>query len=326
MKIIKLVFAIMMMVVLEATASASITLPIGSEATLRNYGLDQVVYGYRVVDAVSIRPIAGGRLYVEADGDGAEDVLKKLFSQKIDYTVGTPEDEVNGYIYLYDMNDNEIFYGNASYIAKEAKGASYEVWMEAQPLFDGVKSAKALYLDETGKTVLEEDIEVDERGTIIFDPYYATIENIIFMINFKDGTSVIIGSDAKQKEVPVVRETASWKIDNHYVVTVGKDPASRVVNIFEQYNNPSLYLIVETDGFVTFNVSGAAYNDNSQSFIDNAYEIIVVVGGRQVDSVPIPTTKQVPFPKGNYRLEFKFGTFGKKYNYVPAEEPGGGKG
>ena len=194
------------------------SLPIQGQVAIREYALGTVTHGVRNVNAQSMDSNYNGSFtYTDATGNGAEAVLDKLFAVEFKYRLTNPDDKINGYVRLYDANDNQIFYGQADYSAADIKAGNNPVyWIGLQniPLMQNVQSAEVLAIGEDGTTANSIRQDVNEKGQMLFQPWLAGAVNGILAVKLTDGTIVTykLSNPVAQGAVNSTETVSSWNI------------------------------------------------------------------------------------------------------------------
>lgn len=314
------------------TAIGSTPLPTGSEDQLREYVLPQVVRGYRVVNSPSLVRVDNQPTWVEVFGNGAEDVLDKLFDTEITFGLSNPNDKVAGNVWLYNKEGKALFYGATNYKLSDLKDGppSYNIWMQRIPLLEGVLSAKLLALNPDGLTTRTEYLEV-EGGRLQFPPYLAGVENGIIVVRFDGDVEVSFNlwQSEGQKPNSVTEKSPAWQIQSHYVIG-GNDTTKVVVKFIETSSPPTVLLEeVKAGQTVVFDCLALTYGDNGQYF-ERPTEVILTKSDGSMSSAPIfadGLTSLQPEP-GSYRLRFVWPTFHQNRTiwYGPDSGGGGGEG
>ena len=120
-----------------------------SQDRLREYALGKVVRGYRDVTSSTLVPgETPNTRYVEVLGNGAEDVLKKLFDTALVFRIANIQDKIVGRVWLYDAESKLLFFGQTEYfVATVGKtGPQYDIWQQEAPLMQDIVSAEILAL------------------------------------------------------------------------------------------------------------------------------------------------------------------------------------
>lgn len=218
------------------------------------------------MSAESIRSVGGQRLYVEAYGTNAEDVLNKLFGTTITYGLDNPEDEVTGRIWLYDDNDNNLFYGVAHYNkeAFEVGGTppKYDIWIQRIPILENVRSAEILAIANDGTTANRQHVDVDDNGHVLFPPYLAGAVNGILVTTLKDGSTVTYRlSDGTARPGSEFLETdAQWSIAGHHVFKPSSEKLV-VADIVALWEDPTLLITLKVGQTLRLDIKGVVQID-----------------------------------------------------------------
>jgi len=308
-------------------------LPIQSQDVLRECALGKVVRGSRMVDSPSMVWDKNTFASFEAEGNGAESVLDKLFGVQFQFSLSNPGDLVEGHVWLYDAQDNLLFYGRTEYRLADLdkNGPSYGIWMQYIPILSGVQSAEVLVLDKDGITVRREPLEV-RNGEILFPPWMSGVSNGILSARFKDGQVMTWNLWAPEGQTPgVFSETGSWKIEGHYVFSPS-DKDVILVKIIETWLRPTVLITVKAGQSVRFDVSGLVQSDGQTYFESPLSGVFQQVDGPWAGAFNLGQEFNIVFPApGQYRLRFdwkEFGLPGRLYD-GPTEsggDSGGGKG
>lgn len=299
-------------------SAASLALPIGSRDQLREYAIGTVVRGFRDVVSPSLVSIGGLPTYVEVVGNGAEDVLDKLLSQRIVFGLANINDTVQGRIWLYDAQNHLVFWGYSEYTpaALGKEGPMYNVWMQGilAPVV-GVVSAEILVLDEDGKTTRKERVQVEDGQPIIYE-WMAGVANGILVLRMDDGAvnTFNLWSDYSSGPANVSEWGVSWQIPGHHVIPLSSD-GELLVNFVEAWELPTVLLQVNSVQLVKFDVLGMVTIDGHSMFerpIGFTYKQIE--GGNWSGSGPIfsDSSTSIKLPAaGKYRIRFEWKNFGK---------------
>ena len=308
--------SLLVLCVLNLSAVGSIPLPIGSEDQLREYALPQVVRGYRDVTSMSLVRLDNQPTWVEVYGNGAEDVLDKLFGTEIVFGLSNPNDKVDGHVWLYDADGKALFYGSTSYTVEDLKDGppSYRIWMQHIPLLGGVSNAKLLALNPDGVTTRTESIDVS-NGRIMFQPYLAGVVNGIIAILFKDGTEAVynLWQNGGNPVDSVPENSPEWQIEGHHVVSGGSS-ASVTVRFIETYNPPTILLKdVKQGQTVILDCLAMTYADGKGQYFERPTEVIITKSDGSMSTAPIfsDSMTSLKLQPGTYRLRFTWPTFQK---------------
>lgn len=307
--------------------------PIWSQDVLRQAMLANVVRGVRSVYADSINwGQQGSVTLTNVVGSGAENVLDKLMSAELIYSLANENDMVRGYIYLYDKYDVLLFFGSADYTLAQLRRnlkPTYGIWMQTAPILENVLSAEVLALDEDGKTARRIPLLVDEYGRAQLQPYLAGSANGILSVRMQDGTLVTYQLSSPIARIPDgnVDTATMYKIDGHHVFT---DPTS--IKIIETWQRPTVYLrISATAEFqpIAIDVLGLVQEGNVPIFERPISMTVIreVPGFTPITFELDPESPRVlNWPIGTYRIYFgwrKFGQPGMIYS-GPIEDNGRG--
>ncbi len=294
------------------------TLPVQNQAVLRLHALGQVVRGHRSASASSMTVSPEQKPWAEAKGNGAEEVLEKLFATELTYSLTNPNDRIEGHVWLYDANSNLIFHGNAEYIAADVGkggGPNYNIWMQRIPLLEGALAVEVLSLNEDGVTLDQRWLGKADGGGFLFEQYMAGAPNGLLSARFRDGTVAVYNLwDPKATSPAKLNEgEVQWKIEGHYIVppTVQNRLS---VKIIETWTLPTATITVGAGQEVQFDILGVVQMDGK-----TAYERPLSLTFTQVDgpwsgngklSQDGPTVTGFP-AAGKYRVSFEWRNFGK---------------
>ncbi len=303
-------------------------LPIGSQDELRNYALSKVVRGSRYVSAPSIDwNYDGSVTHTNVTGAGAENVLDKLFSADFRYRLINPDDQIRGYVYLYDKNDNLLFFGYSEFTAKdlETSKPQYSIWIQNVSMLDNVASAEVLALDQDGKTAKRYSIEIDDSGHLLFQPWMAGAPNGILVVRYKDGSLVKYDLSNPSGQIPgTTSEWAGWKIDGHYVYK--KSEKLIVVKIIETWMRPTAIVTVGANEAVAFDVIGLVQMNGSTTFERPLSVVFEQVDGPWAGAGNLDQNQpsKIVFPApGTYRIRFEWKNFGQPNTLYTGPDDGG---
>jgi len=297
-----------------------VTLPIQSQDALREYALVSVTYGYRSVYSDSMDWDFPERFTFseKVTGNGAEDVLNKLFDIEFVYRLTNPDDKVVGDIDLQDKDGNQVFNGRAEYIASSLAGSvpQYNIWISSVRLpLSNVRSAEVLAISEKdGTTARRYPLEV-RQGHPFFPPWMAGSPNGILVVRFEDESVMTyqLSKPIGQSPTSTTEPDSAWAIEGHHVVTTGTAPESQIVRIIETWNRPTLLLKVTSTAEITFDVVGIV-QENGISF-DRPSEVLYTQDGVSWTVIIIdPAEVQlnvVVLEIGTYRVRFNWTRFGK---------------
>ena len=313
--IIVCLFGLLAIGVINQSAFGSTPVPVGSEDQLREYVLPQVVRGYRAVNSPSLVRVDNQPTWVEVFGNGAEDVLDKLFDTEITFGLSNPNDKVFGDVWLYDKDGKALFYGHTDYTVSDLKDGppSYNIWMRNIPLLEGVLSAKLLALNPDGVTTRTEYLDV-ENGRLQFPPYLAGVENGIIVVRFEGDVEVAFNlwQSEGQKPGAVIEKSSAWQIQSHYVVD-SNDTTKVMVKFIETMSPPTVRLKeVKAGQTVVFDCLALTHGDNGPYF-ERPTDVILTKSDGSMSSAPIFAEGQtsLQLEPGSYRLRFTWPTFQK---------------
>jgi hypothetical protein len=282
--------------------SSSAVLPIYRQDALRNYALTLVVSGSRYLYADTMDWDFPKRVtWGETNGNGAEDVLRKLSAQNFVFRLLNSNDTVNGYEYLRDKNGSTLFYGYTSFTLDDTNKPVYQIWMNEIPILSNVESAEILILDEDGKTARRESLKVNEFGQLMFPSWYAGSPNGVMAVSFKDGAVATYPLADPRRNTPGVNVASpDFVIDGHHLFT-----DVSVVKIIELWRRPTVYLELSTDTWVTFDVMGLVQDGSINEF---ERPTAVQVDGQWYE---LPADGKLYIKAGAHRTLFKWNRFGE---------------
>jgi hypothetical protein len=314
------------------------TLPMmKSQDILRNYAMSIAVAGTRYVDAVSLDWNWSGRVsYAETNGAYGEEILQKLFTRELVYKLNNPDDNINGYVCLYDgqLNGNPVnilFFGSATYTFVDLKVGKpqYRLWMQDIPLpVSNIASAEVLALDSDGKTANRIQIKIDQNGHPLFQPWLAGSPNGILVLRNNNGLTMTYDLSNPVGETSTgMSESADYKVDSHYVYETVDKPIT--VKVIEVWNRPSIFLkVTGVNAAITFDVMGIV--QDNKTYYERPVSMEVSLQGKDGSQV-IPLNKDEPtefkIQAGEYRIRFNWINFGKpNMIYTGPTDDGGAKG
>ncbi len=250
-------------------------LALRSPDILRIEALGTIVKGSRYVSSESM-DYNSGLTSTNVTGNGAEDVMSKLFAVEFTYKLLNPGDTISSYIYLRDGLDNLVFYGTAEY--KRDQKPVFRVWFYQVPVFQNVESAEVLALREDGTTGRTTGLDV-KNGQVMLAPWYAGKQNAIIAVRYEDGKVATFRIDAPVATQPNVTKEGKqlWAIDGHYNYEVGTKPL--IATIIETWTRPTL--AVKSGGAfdITLDVSGLVQDDGEVYFERPAIAYVVTAFG-----------------------------------------------
>jgi len=307
-------------------SSIGLELPIWSPDVTREYALSKVVRGSRYVYSQSMDwDFEGRHSDTNVVGKGAEDVLGKLFSSELVYRLTNPDDTIQGYVYLYDANDNLLFYGYADFTATQLKqGMSplYNIWIQNVPILSGVESAEILVLDQDGRTVRRIDLGVTAGGQVLWQPWYSGSPNGILIVRTKDGGLVRydLAKPISQKVVGS-SEVASFKVNGHYIVNAEIISEVKIVEVWER---PTVFLKTSKQ-WVNIDVLGILQDGGKANFERPTHVVITSVESGVTRTVPLNSDSDtlVGFEGGTFRLYFLWIKFGQPGTIYTGPTDGG---
>ncbi len=277
---------------------------------LREAALGTVVRGSRGVSGTTIdTSFEGTFVHTNVTGVSAEDILGKLFSVKFKYRVMNPKDELQGYVYLYDANNNLVFYGYSNYSGESPK-PQFGIWFYRAPVLSGVKSAELLALTEDGQTARRTQVTVSEGGQVLFEAYAAGAVNGLLAVKYKNGEVATFRLDNPVAQTPGVTtdENQTWKVDYHYTLATEGKPAT--LKIIETWGRPTALVTSSDLVEISLDVVGLV-NANGGTFFERPSAVFVT----GLDGVPVRMVLEGSSPKialkGTYRLRFEWNMFGR---------------
>ncbi len=313
---------------------------IQSQDVLRQYALSIAKWGGRGVNAQTIDWDWPEMIrFTNIAGAYGEEVLDKLFDVEFVYRLTNPDDQISGYVYLYDGSfmkpggcQSLLFYGNANYTLADLKTGKpqYQLWMQNIPLpILNASSAEVLALGEDGKTARREQISLNCKGQPMFPPYMAGAPNGILVVKGKDGSLVTYDFAGSVGEVPAgSSESASYKIEGHYVYTSNQKGGLPTIKITELWDRPSVFLEVGANEIITFDVMGLVQMNGKTEFERPTGFIFEQVDGPWAGAGPLlqdQLTQTSLTHAGKYRIRFEWKNFGKP-NTLYTGPSDGGKG
>lgn len=320
--VISLIAAILVSNVVRASDAVPVpmtsSLPVQSEADLREYALDKVVRGFRDVTSETMVSVKNQPSWVDKRGTSAEDVLDKLFDTEFVYSLANDNDIVQGRVWLYDNENNLLFFGESRYTAKdlEKKYPSYALYLQRIPLLANVQSAEILAINEDGVTANHRKVDVS-NGHILFDSWLAGVPNGILSVRFQDGSLMTYDLWSPVAESPVIQaeSSATWQIEGHHVFRLTEKDVLNI-NFVEVWKDPTVIFevrdnnqTVNLDVFGVVNVNGVSGMERPNSLI-----FTQVIGGSSKGVGPVfqdgPTKFTLP-TGGTYRMKFDWNNFGK---------------
>jgi hypothetical protein len=178
---------------------------------------------------------------VEAEGHDAEEVLDRLFSVVLKYRVFNPEDKVYGYVQLYDNHENVIFLGSAVYTGAslEDQEPTYIVWLQRLSLFNNVRAAEVLALDDDGTTGRRYPVEISQAGQLLFETWMVGALNGLLVVRFSDGAVVTYRlNNSVGTALASLAEDSGWSIPGHYVYRAADKPLN--ADIVATWEDPTI--------------------------------------------------------------------------------------
>lgn len=321
-----LVLAIFIALTVNSNAQ---TLPVQGQDALREYALAHVDHGTRYVSSTSMDwGYTDSLTYTNISGKNAEDVLGKLFAVEFRYRMLNPEDQITGYIWLYDKDNNLLFFGSAQYTEESMKitKPQYGIWMQNIPLLSGVQSAEVLAVDADGKTANRTSIQVNDNGQLMFQSWMAGSPNGILVVRMKDGSLLTYDLSNPNAETPgVTTDVAAYKIDGHYIYTDQQKGGMFAVKIIELWTLPTAYITLSTSQQVDIDVMGVV--QNGVTSFERPYAMIVTTESGIINTIQLNQgqVNKITFPAGEFRVKFSFTNFGKP-NMLYTGPTDGGKG
>ena len=325
---------------------APTTLPIDNSDHLREFALQQVSHGSRDISAPSVDwNWPGSVTYTNAPGKFAEDVLDKLFSVQFRYELENPADQIQGYVWLYDKNNTQLFAGSAQYTETDLNNGikpQYSLYQYDTPLLSGVSYATILAFNPDGTTSQDSTyLAPNQFGQIVFPNWMAGALNGLLVVNFNDGSMATYRLSNPAASVPgAVNETSSYKLNGHYVYEVtntcptGYNCVAMVnANILEAYTRPTAFLTSPYAVSMTLNVGGVVQDQNGNVTIEHPLDVIVTqvnTDGSTTDLLPLVLNQTgstvVSLPAGTFRMRFIWVNFGLPNTLYTGPQDGGGKG
>ncbi|MEN9613767.1 MAG: hypothetical protein RLZZ347_74 [Candidatus Parcubacteria bacterium] len=284
---------------------------IAGSDNLRNYALKQVKRGFISLSSISMDyTYKGGVTSAEVVGDYAEEVLAKLGAVEFVFRLTNPDDAVNGYLYLYDANNNLLFYGSTQFkLADLANGKpKYSIWIQEIPLSTGVVSAEVLALNPDGTTGGQVNrLRVNDNGQLLFQPWMAGVGNGLLVVKYKDGDVLTyrLANPENESTPSVSSESSEFSIQGHYVF---KDPSPRKIKILALWDRPTVFLelTVESPMSIEFDIAGVIQKGSEIQF---ERPTAIIAEGWSVKLFQDVTTNMA-LPKGKYRFKFQWKEFG----------------
>jgi hypothetical protein len=311
-------------------------LPIQSPDATRELALGIVDHGTRSVWAASIDwNWEKTKTWTSATGKGAEAVLDQLLGTELVYRLTNPEDVITGYIWLYDKNNNLIFFGSAQYVSSQlAKGYKplYGVWIQEVPILEDVLWGEVLALDEDGKTGNRQSLRVNDLGQLMWRPYLSGSPNGVLVAAFKNGNTSTYNLWNPVAETPyAVFDDGGYKIPGHYVVNGGICPVgftcTSTLKIVELYERPTVLFRAPTDQQVSLDVMGVVYENGFTTF-ERPYAVDVTYdsGESKTLKLDVNAPSTIALLKGEPRLKFHWVKFALPYTLYAGPIDGGGIG
>lgn len=308
---------------------------IRSQDALRNYALSIAHFGNRNVQAPSMDWSWPGMITgTEVSGAFGEEILARLFETEFAYKLTNPDDNITGFVYLYDVPfDSEVpvnmlFHGSANYSATDLLTGKpqYNIWMLDIPLpLSNVSSAEVLVLDSDGITARRIPIVV-KNGQLMFQPWLAGSPNGILVSRDENGRTTTYDLSNPVGKVPTsLIERPDYKVDGHYIYETGEKPIT--VKIIETYNRPSVFIRVLGGAVVTIDVMGLVQEDG-KTYFERPGSMEVIPNGKDGGwTVPLNSDKptELKWSIGEFRVRFNWINFGKP-NMIYTGPMDGGKG
>jgi hypothetical protein len=333
-KMITLLCTLLSFLLAAEVFAANRELPmIDSQAELQNFALGKVAFGYRGVSG-NFDWSYDNRTFTEATGAYAEEVLKKLFDVQFSYKLVNSNDTVNGYVWLYDSHTNLIFYGNASYESNPGEKVipRFNIWMQDIPLLSNVQSAEVLTLDESGRTVRTEQLNINQQGQLVFPWWMAGAVNGLMVVRFNDGQTLTYNlSNATVSEPVLVSEiAAAYKIDGHEVLETVPGQTN-TIKIIALWKEPTVFLDVKSEPNVPvfIDVTGIYYGQTGQLEYERPYAVVITTiadGKPYTIDLDVKDVSLIGVPFGPCRMLFKWKSFDQKPTLYTGPDYGGGKG
>lgn len=317
-----------------AQAPHPLSLPeIRSADLLRNKAMSLGRFGSRMVLSPSIDWSYTNTLtYIKTNGSCGEDVLKRLFSRPLTYRVENPQDDVQGYVYLYDTNCWDLLfwgYGDAVAATLTTNRLFHKLYLMDVPILDNVQSAEVIALDVNGQTANRYKLAINQCGQALFQYWMAGAPNGILSVKYNDDTLYTYSLLAPVAQVSgVVFDSGEYAIDGHYILT-STATSGAVLKIIELFNRPSAFLDLSQSQYVTLDVLGFV-QDGNRSYFERPTAVNYVTEYGTTGTVAmdpyLPTSALLP--GGKLRLTWswtKFGQPGLLYT-GPMGDGGGGIG
>ncbi|MDD4901052.1 MAG: hypothetical protein PHS62_02995 [Patescibacteria group bacterium] len=270
--------------------------------------------------------------YVQARGNGAENVLDQLFGVELVYRLFNPLDVVHGYTWLYNSCDTTVFSGYAKFVgvSLETNTPTYEIWMNGVPLPSTVQSAEVLALDENGQTANRYPLEVDKCNEPLFYEWMCGAPNGLLVLKSPNGVLCIYRlGDVSVFSSPVLQEKSHWQIAGHHVLDL---MPGHTAWIAEAYYLPTALFRVPEKLKTTLDVYGIVQKDSQLLLVRPLAAIITPTDPTLpqwvVNLDQSRPTVDVPFEIGEYRVRFDWtGTgFMEPGNLYTGPMSGGGGG
>ncbi len=186
------------------------------------------------------------------------------------------------------------------------------------PILENVRSAEISILNAAGQPAASSPLHVNEWGQVMFSDFFCGLTNGILVATFKDGTKLEYRLGIPTPEVPDedpelppggIQETpASWNIPGHYTYETDGKPVN--VNITETEHRPTVYLKVNSQSDVTFDVGGII-NLQAGPIRERPTAVILTLYGLEMEPVPLVDGKVFPLSQGVYRARFVWNQFRK---------------
>ncbi|KKQ21193.1 MAG: hypothetical protein US45_C0008G0016 [Candidatus Nomurabacteria bacterium GW2011_GWA1_37_20] len=289
----------------------STVLPIQSQDQVREFALKNVVRGSRYIHAESLDWNYEGTITsTTVTGTSAENILDKLFVSEMVYRLTNPNDTIQGWVYLYDKQDNLLFYGSAQYLAEiiGKEKPSYNIWMQNIPMLSNVQSAEVLALDVDGKTARRYQLDVI-NGQLLFQPWLAGAPNGILVVRFGDGllTTYNLAKLISQTPGQTTDSVANWKIDGHHVFVTGQ------IKIVETWIRPTALVKLDSQQTLTIDVMGLVQEEGKTYFERPGSMVVTNDNGKEGVTTLNPKEPMVfeSVNAGTYRLRFNWSKFGQ---------------
>lgn len=311
-------------------------LPIQGQDATRELALGLVDHGTRAVSAASMDwNWEKAKTWTTATGKGAEAVLDQLLGTELVYRLANQEDVITGRIWLYDKNNNLLFYGQAQYVSSQlAKGLKplYSVWIQEIPILENVLWGQVLALNPDGTTGNKYALDVNGYSQLMWRPYLSGSPNGILVVAFKDGTTQTYNLWNPVAETPyAVEDSGGYKIPGHYVINGGACPVgftcTSTLKFIEIQERPTVLFRAPTDQQLVIDVLGVV-NENGIISFERPYAVDITYesGNSKTVDLDVKAPSTIALLKGDPRLKFHWVKFALPYNLYAGPIDGGGIG